>query len=1107
MRQPTLFEADDSSREAVDLAPPDQSARDFAVDPAHHVVLEASAGTGKTRVLVDRYVRLIASGVDPRHILAITFTRKAAAEMRERVLAELNHRADTGALPPDRWARIRSRMTRVEIATIDAFCFSLLREFPLEADVDPAFDIADETEMGRFSNEALDLAFRIARPLLGDDEHLKLLFVRVKQPVLREALGTLLDRRHVARPAVDAFVRRHAAAGSTVEVCERFLSRVRGALSSPDTMRALVSDGPHGAVEFVPVAKDLEQLAAIRGDDVARVRTVRTRIERYFLTKDGKPRQKISKPYAATHFLTADARRRHEQALTAVSPNLKVALDGFDADLDVLLARGLQRMLAITIDQYDRLLEEHALLDFAGMLERTVALLEQQEEFARSRLKLQSRYHHLLIDEFQDTSRRQWRLIDLLIAAWAEGEGTADAPTSVFIVGDRKQSIYRFRHAEGTLFDDAARRIGLLRPGVDPRRAITTSFRAVPELLAFVNALSGALRSDATFSDRWRYDALDQFPVPEVSDGARRDGNPVVGIVAQPSMVEAADAVAAEVSRIIGHVTVRDHRRGPRPAEPDDIAILFRARAGHRVFEEALEARGVRTYVYKGLGFFDAPEVQDLQAVIRYFAQPDSPLRAAELLRSRLARVSDGGLAALAASGPGALLDASFDATTAGLSDLDAAGLAELRAHLPRWLSLADRIPPSELIDIVLRESAYATELRGRRLDQARENLKKVRALIRRVENRGYTTLSRLASYFETLRLGDDSNAIVEASGSVNLMTVHASKGLEFPIVFLVNLHMGGKGRPPGVSVIDRGPEGEPVVSFGSTDATRLEEARETEELKRLLYVAVTRARDRLYLAAETDANGQLRRGARSLGGLLPPSLATVFTAAAAAGPDHDAVRWVSDRGAFDFSICRPSSEAVVSGSEGPELVTPRVPEEYRPTGRVVVSTTTAIAADVKRPVPSAEEHGGEERAVGMLVHRLFATRCAAADLADPTSLVERLLTSEERADISDAAAVGTAAIGLYSRFLGDDTLTATLSSGTTIFEVPFSVVLPEKPDECVRGVIDCLVLSPATVKVIEIKTGRPRPEHRGQLDLYQRAVAAIYAEKAVEARLFYPSH
>src|SRR5262249_25401 len=155
----------------------------------------------------------------------------------------------------------------------------------------------------------------------------------------------------------------------------------------------------------------------------------------------------------------------------------------------------------------------------------------------------------------------------------------------------------------------------------------------------------------------------------------------------------------------------------------------------------------------------------------------------------------------------------------------------------------ADRVTPSELIDRVLQESAYAFELSGRRLQQARENLKKMLALVRRIENRGYPTLGRLADYFDRLKSSDESNAGVAEPGAVNLVAVHAGKGLEFPIVFVVNLHVAGRGRSSAFSVIERGPDGGPEVAFGSSPATKLEDRREREELRRLLYVSVTRAR------------------------------------------------------------------------------------------------------------------------------------------------------------------------------------------------------------------------------------------------------------------------
>ena len=141
----------------------DQAARRDAVDPSRNVVLEASAGTGKTRVLVERYVNLLRAGVEPDHILAITFTRKAAAEMRERIVERLREASRTSEIDRARWRELKERLGDIAISTIDAFCLSLLREFPLEADVDPGFDLADDTEVPRLVGESLTQALRICR--------------------------------------------------------------------------------------------------------------------------------------------------------------------------------------------------------------------------------------------------------------------------------------------------------------------------------------------------------------------------------------------------------------------------------------------------------------------------------------------------------------------------------------------------------------------------------------------------------------------------------------------------------------------------------------------------------------------------------------------------------------------------------------------------------------------------------------------------------------------------------------------------------------------------------------------------------------------------------
>jgi ATP-dependent helicase/nuclease subunit A len=1081
-------------------SPLDQSARDFAIDPANVVVLEASAGTGKTRVLVDRYVRLLAAGVDPRNILAVTFTRKAAAEMRDRVLVELTTRAAAGGVAPARWRALRERIAEIQISTIDAFCFGLLREFPLEANVDPAFEIADETEIARLANVALDLTFRAARRLIVSDENVRLLLTRVKLPILRDALAALIDRRHIAIPAIATFVKQRTRCQSAAEAGDSFIARLRSVLDSSPHRRAVLDDGPIRSSEFLRLREDLANLDKFPAGRPAQVQLLRRRLERYFQTKSGEPRQKLSKPYLVDQFASADARKRHEVGLKVWSHLICHEIDVLDEDVAGLLAKGLLAIVLVAEDKYEGLLGEHALLDFAGMLHKSVALLERQEEFARSRLKLQARYHHVLVDEFQDTSRAQWRLIELLVDAWGEGEGAAGEPTSIFIVGDRKQSIYRFRHAEAALLDEAARKIGLLRPGRPVRQAITHSFRAVPGLLAFVNALATEMNSDLDLPDRFSYGDSDRFPVPDVE--GRVDVAPVVSLIAQPSMDRAAQAVATEISRLLAAGKVRDRSGAMRDARPDDIAILFRARTGHQYFEDALESRGIRTYVYKGLGFFDAPEVQDLQALVRFLAQPDSNLRAAELLRSRIVRISDVGLAALAPEFSRALTAPDFEPAAVELDDLDRAMLIHARTSVSGWLARLDRVTPGELVDLVLRDAAYSFEMRGRRAEQARENVKKVRALIRRVESRGYTTMGRLAEYFDSLRTGDESNAVVEAEGCVNLMTIHAAKGLEFPIVFVVNMHMPGRGRSPGFSVIERGPNDEPEVAFGTTEATKLEDQRETEELRRLLYVAVTRARDRLYLASDVEEGAKVRRGARSLASLLPATLGATFAAASAT--DLDRIEWTSASGPFTLGVCRPGPSAVTSaGAVGPDTTVLDVEpiEDARTRSRSVTGSEVFSTGDL-RP-----HHLRPRQLAGTLVHRLFQRQVDPSLGEDAIArLVLDLARPEELADEVDSMGLAAEVASAYRRFRSRTDVATLLAAGECHYEVPFSFEPAGGPGETVRGAFDCLILGTnGEATVLEFKTGVPRPEHAVQAALYGEALRRLAPGRRTDVKILYP--
>ena len=197
---------------------------------------------------------------------------------------------------------------------------------------------------------------------------------------------------------------------------------------------------------------------------------------------------------------------------------------------------------------------------------------------------------------------------------------------------------------------------------------------------------------------------------------------------------------------------------------------------------------------------------------------------------------------------------------------------------MPQWLAWVDRLAPSELVDAVLHETAYACEWQGSRRRQARENLKKLRGMIRRAQNRGYATLARIADHLDRLAVGDESNAAIDAVDAVSLMTVHAAKGLEFPIVFVVNMGRGTGGPRAPIRVADAGGEASVAIADYQSEADEDALARDREETKRLLYVALTRARDRLYLSTTVE-NGTCRMGRGSLGEVLPASVRAMFVA------------------------------------------------------------------------------------------------------------------------------------------------------------------------------------------------------------------------------------
>ncbi len=1102
---------------------PDAAARQRAVDPAHNVVLEASAGTGKTHVLVDRYLNLLSRGVAPANILAITFTRKAAAEMRGRILTELRTRAESGGADQKLWRAMRERSGDIAISTIDAFCLALLREFPLEANLDPGFEMADETQVPRLMEEALDRALDIGRGLSKTDDYVRLLFAELREQRLRDGLAHMIDRRLVVDDAID----RALAAGprdlTAERACEDAFERLRGVFSGlTGGIEGFLANGPVDHRRWAIFSGGMRLLAGGTVPPPGLARGVLDRIENHFLNKEKQPRQRFD-GYSAKDCKTADAWKLHRHDVLEVGAEVANVLKSFRRDLNAVLSRAVRRVYQIALREYRETLDAHGVLDFSETLAQALSLLAQMDEFARSRYRLEGRYHHVLLDEFQDTSRAQWTLVALLIRSWAEGSGIAEGALmpSIFLVGDRKQSIYGFRDADVAVMDEAGVFVDDLRADHDSRRAISKSFRAVPQLLAFVNDVFGEIEKDEQRRDAFRFEEQDKFPV-----GPSERAAEALGIVVAPSVAEHADAVAAEILRLLDAQTlVRDpETREPRPISPRDIGILFRTKDSHQDFEKALERRSIPSYVYKGLGFFEADEIKDVLALLRYLAAPESNLRAAALLRSRFVRLSDPALQVLAPNLASALSARSVD--LAALDREDRLVLERARLSVARWLGLVDRLPPAEVLELVLDETAYMFETQGPRVRQARENLKKIRAMIRRVQNRGYATMARLAEHLERLTAGDESNAVIDAGDSVSLMTIHAAKGLEFPVIFVVNLSRGTGGRRHAIRVVSDAEHGQAWLSVGDfqSEADADAKAKDREETKRLLYVALTRARDRLYLASEIK-DARWRAFGGSLGDILPPGVKARFEAASMS-PTPETTEWTAASGhVHTFRVCTgsisreaergvgaPASERLERGEGPPRLINdrrsadnfqPLIDPFELPRGGV---TTGLAPAVVKR---RRNQMDATSRSLtGTLVHRLFERfGTSLAGDTTPQAIADelaRLIRDEETVEAGDVEQVFKQARGAYLALCAQRSLRQALESGDALFEVPFSV-RPASSQMILRGTFDCLIQRrDGGVTVLELKTGKPAPEHGQQLDMYLTAARAMFPGTPVEGKLMY---
>lgn len=809
------------------------------------VSVTAGAGSGKTRTLTARYVSLLDEGHAPRGLAAVTFTEKAAREMRNRIRSAI-YAWRTGACPPAeraRWAAIEADIDTARIGTIHALCAALLRAHPAEAEIDPRFEVLDEAQAATWLAQAVEDAVQWA----VHQADLLPLFEAFEANDLVSLLGDLASAPSDTRAAL-------AVPDQAVRWNEHLRATMRAWMET-DAVQAAITD-LRGLGQGKPLIADA-------GDKLAeQVKGLLAHWEKLAVLMDrGNPFLAAQTLFELRRMSLGGASGKKDSvAKTAV----KVLREAYDAGVDPwlggrgkqdlppdpaletqvaalipLLARAFERAQAYYQSAKD---QRHA-LDFDDLEGKAVRLLERPEIRARWQRQIAA----LMVDEFQDTNARQRRIVEAIAGI---GDGQAGR---LFVVGDAKQSIYRFRGADVTVFRAMSRAIAA-RAGLTLE--LDHTFRAHPALVSAVNDLMQAIMG-VTESER------EPYRVPFAPLRSERHPSsaklPAPHIEFLCGLGDNAGLARPVTAQLLAHRLRELHAQQAMPW--DQVALLFRASTAFPVYEAALEALGIPFVTVAGRGFYHRPEIRDLLNLLAAVADPWDDAALAGALRSPALGLSDAVLYHLrwpASQGEGVTEPRSLRVALQG--DLSALPVIErelaARASevLTRLQGQVERVSVAELLKTVLDETQYfailARHPHGPRL---RRNVEK---LLADAHTSGMTRVTEFLEYIQTLRdVGArEGEAPSDAGGAVRLMTVHKAKGLEFPVVVLADAAHATRTQSHtmllsptlGILLSPTRVEQMPVMM---RLARQTEAAQAEAENARLLYVAATRAQEKLIVS------------------------------------------------------------------------------------------------------------------------------------------------------------------------------------------------------------------------------------------------------------------
>jgi ATP-dependent helicase/nuclease subunit A len=1102
-------------------------------DPAVSAWVAANAGSGKTHVLAQRVINLLLEGVEPEKILCITFTKAAAANMAKRVfdtLAEWTTLEDAALdeairsrseIEPDAarravarrlFARALETPGGLKVQTIHAFCTQLLHQFPFEANVAARFDVLDETEQTQLLERlTLDLLLEAARsPHSPIGRALAAAITAASDQSFRDAIRAAIT----AREAVARWVINSGGVAAAIAAMSRQLGLEAGETrdSIEDEFFARSHITPS---EWPAVAAALEQGGKNDRDQARRFRQLASsgsdRVEAYldiFCTANER---------AARRSIVTQAIKDKDlvERLMAEQERVCALLERLRAVICRDRSGALLTIVHEILRRYQSEKDRRGLVDYDDLIDKTLELLGNVDA-AWVHYKLDFGVDHLLIDEAQDTSSKQWQIVRSLVAEFTAGAGARPATRTVFAVGDEKQSIYSFQDAAPKEFAEMRRYFERVHQGGQRSfvfREFKHSFRSGANILAAVDAvfrdkaIAASVSSDADGFPP--HIALPQAPPGlveiwepvEPEKGPEVDGwdAPFDQVSETSPRVRLARRIARTVRRLVeAYEPVGTERRALRYG---DVLVLVRQRG--ELFEaiiRALKNENVEVAGADRLMLTEHIAVMDLLVLADALLLPDDDLALATVLRSPLFGFSDEDLFALAWD-RGALSLCAALGRRAGETPL----FTQAAALLGKLAEVARRETPFDFYAQVLGAGGGRCRFLARLGPEANDALDEFLNLALEYEKRETPSLQGFLAWLRQAR-AEVKRDMEIARDEVRVMTVHGAKGLEAPLVILADTMTPPAGpRQPrllslsGNAVVWAGKKADDSAAMTSARQAALAEAR--DEYRRLLYVAMTRAADRLIICG---ADGERRRPDGCWYDLVRTALDPDLGEETDGG---DKVLRFCPTAAVPASAAPPGAPAKTAEPELPSWL--RLTAPVQPPRMVPLAPSSAFDEEIGRAVPGTA--GDRQKALqrGQVVHRLMQSLPDLAPAARKSALDHYLASAARGFSPDERAEIARHVFAI----LEDDKFADVFAAGSRP-EVPIIGRIPRPNAEpiLVAGQVDRLIATDDAVLAVDYKTDSLVPgclddvpkAYIAQLALYRAVLTRIYPRKHVRAALIF---